>query len=72
MVATMAEGYGKKLYSPTEYKRFLFMSIGSVNEIITLADVCSDVGFLPKEFKSSTRTRYEEIEKMLYGIANKL
>ena len=68
----ISEGYGKKEYSQAEYKRFLFMSIGSVNEVMTLADICTDVGYMPKEFKANIRERYEEIKKMLFGIANKL
>ena len=68
----IAEGYGKKEYSLGEYKRFLFMSIGSVNEIMTLADICTDVGYMPKEFQTAVQKRYEEIRNMLFGIANKL
>ena len=72
VTTNISEGYGKKEYSPSEYKRFLFMSIGSVNEIMTLADICTDVGYMPKEFKENIRERYEEIRNMLFGIANKL
>ena len=70
--ANLSEGYSKKNYSQTEYKRFLFMSIGSVGETMALADICSDVGFMPQVFKENIRKRYEEIERMLFGIANKL
>ena len=70
--ANMSEGYSKKHLSSSEYKRFLFMSTGSAGEVMTLADICSDVGYMPAKFKEDIRKRYEEIEKMLFGIANKL
>ena len=72
VTSNIAEGYSKKENSSAEYKRFLFIALGSVNEVKSLSDICTDVGYMPKEFKADTNIRYEEIKKMLYGITNKL
>ena len=72
VVANMSEGYAKREQSAVEYKRFLLISKGSANEIITLASVCSDVGYMPPNFKEEIEKRYTEINNMLFGIINKL
>ena len=72
VVANISEGYGKKEYSSAEYKRFLIMSRASVNEVITLAGICSDVGYMPLNFKETIHEKYEEIGKMLHGIISKI
>ena len=72
VVANISEGYAKKEFSSGEYKRFLLMSKGSVNEVMTLAGICSDLGYLRAEFKEEIERKYTEISNMLFGIINKL
>ena len=72
VVANISEGYGKKEYSSAEYKRFLTISRASVNEVITLGCICSDVGYMPSTFKETIQQNYEEIGKMLFGIISKI
>ena len=63
----IAEGYGKQSTS-TELIRFLQMAKGSCNEMGVLLDFLKDLGHLKVEHHKKYHEKYEEIEKMLYGL----
>ena len=60
----IAEGYAKQ-ESQAEYKRFLNMAKGSVNEMQVLIDFSYDLGYIGKEKYDKAKKEYEEIGKML-------
>ena len=65
----IAEGYGKQA-SKTEFNRFLSMAKGSCSEMIVLLCFLKDLGKMEENHHQKYREKYEEIEKMLYGLIN--
>ena len=63
----IAEGYGKQS-SGNEYKRFLSMAKGSCGEMMVLLNFLKDLGQLEETHHKKYCEKYEEIEKMLYGL----
>ena len=63
----IAEGYAKR-ESQQEFKRFLMMAIGSVNEMSVLVDFAKDLKLITAEQHSKANAEYEEIGKMLNGM----
>ena len=64
----IAEGYGKSKGSNAEFKRFLYMSLGSADEMQVLIDMCHDLGYITKEMHDELLSKYAEISKMLQGL----
>jgi four helix bundle protein len=60
----IAEGYGKK-QSAAEFKRFLIMSLGSVNEIEVLLDISCDLEYITEEKHRELLERYQVLGKQL-------
>ena len=60
----IAEGHAKK-ESQTEFKRFLYMALGSTDEVRVLLDFSKDLGYLTEERYNKASREYEEIKKML-------
>ena len=63
----IAEGYGKQSTS-NELIRFLQIAKGSCNEMGVLLDFLKDLGHLKNEHHKTYHDKYEEIEKMIYGL----
>ena len=63
----IAEGHGKQS-SNDEFNRFLSMAKGSCSEIRVLLSFVKDLGYLKEEAYEKYYERYEELEKMLYGL----
>ena len=63
----IAEGYGKK-ESVAEFKRFLRMAAGSVNEVEVLLDMLRDLGYLDKSDHQELRKRYEILGKQIHTL----
>ncbi len=66
----IAEGYAKR-ESTAEFKRFLFMSLGSSSEMQVLLDMCKDLNFIEEKEYEFYKGEYDEISKMLRGLINK-
>ena len=66
----IAEGYGKK-ESVAEFKRFLRMAAGSVNEMEVLLDMIKDLGYLKDEEHQGLRERYEIVGKQIHALIKK-
>ena len=60
----IAEGYGKKL-SAAEFKRYLSMSSGSVNEMEVLLDISLDLEYITEEQHKELFERYQVLGKQL-------
>ena len=67
----IAEGYGKQS-SGNEYKRFLSMAKGSCSEMLVLLSFVKDLGYLEENHYQKYCERYDEIERMLYGLITKI
>ena len=64
----IAEGYGKQ-QSKAEFRRFLAMAIGSTDEVKVQLEYSKDLGYITDTEYLSLISGYEEIGKMLYGLA---
>lgn len=66
----IAEGSGRE--SKKDFKRFIHMAIGSLNEVVTCLYIAADQKYIkPEEFKE-VYAKCEQISKMLYGFVKYL
>jgi len=72
IAVNIAEGYGKRILSGKEFKRFLLMSIGSCDETKVWLDFVKDLNYLSSEKYGKLMNLAEEIGKMLYGLWKKV
>lgn len=70
IVLNIAEGAGK--LSPANQKNFYFMARGSAHECVAIFDILKDNQIISKEIFDIFYIRYEEISKMLFGLAKSL
>ena len=68
--ANLAEGFGKQSRSAAEFKRYIQISIGSADEMRVWIRYCFDLGYIDQSQWRSWRDGYQEIAKMLQGLAN--
>jgi len=66
----VAEGKGR--YSKKEFKKFLYISRGSLYETIALLALFKKLGWLPVEACQNLYAQAEEISKMLSGLISSL
>ena len=62
----IAEGYGRK--SKDEFKRFLRISLGSVNETETLLELSRDLGYIEEAKCGKLIEQYEILGKKIYRL----
>ena len=67
--SNIAEGFGRK--SRVDFKRFLRISLGSLNEVKTQLFLCSKLGYLSEEDQSKLYQLAEEISKMVHSILSR-
>ena len=70
--ANIAEGFGKQTYSRMEFRRFLQIAVGSADEMRVWIRYCLDLGYIDEVTWHRWRSAYEEIAKMLTGLAKSL
>ena len=70
--ANIAEGYGKQHYSKAEFRRFISMATGSADEMRVWLRYGLDLGYIEHTQWQAWRDSYEEIAKMLTGLASGL
>ena len=70
--ANLAEGFGKQSLSPTEFRRFVIMSMGSADEMRVWLRYCVDLNYLDEQRWEHWREEYEQIAKMLQGLSKSL
>ena len=66
----IAEGYGKQ-DTASEFKRYLRMALGSVNEIIVLLDLSRDLGYMDSEKSIELNEKYSILAKRMYRLIDK-
>ena len=66
----IAEGYGKR-ESRAEFKRFLRMAVGSVNEIEVLLEMLKDLNFMDRQTYTKYVNDYIILGKRLNTLLNK-
>lgn len=66
----IAEGKGR--FHTKEYIQFLFTARGSVNEVMTLLDICLDLGYLKEAPMKELKKCSGEIAAMLNGLIQSL
>ena len=67
--SNIAEGFGRK--SRVDFKRFLRISLGSLNEVKTQLYLSCRLGYLNEKDQSKLHQLAEEISKMMHSILNK-
>ena len=70
--ANLAEGFGKQALSAKEFNRFLFMAVGSADEMRVWCRYCLDLGYIDEPTWQRWSEAYREIAKMLQGLASRL
>ena len=68
--ANIAEGFGKQRQSKAEFNRYLMIAMGSADEMRVWLRYCFDLGYIPEQTWQLWRDEYQEIAKMLQGLAN--
>jgi four helix bundle protein len=68
--ANIAEGAGRG--SDKDFRRFLWHSLGSVNELEYDLLLARDLGFLPAPAHSRLTADVEEVRRMLSGLVQRL
>lgn len=66
----IAEGEGRR--SDSDLSRFIQISIGSLNEVVTLLYISLEQKYIDKNEFDSFYTRCEQISKMLHAFRNYL
>ena len=66
--ALIAEGYGRQRSSDTEFKRYLVMALGSVEEMRLWSKYCLDLGYVDEATCTEWREEYRQLAKMLQGF----
>ena len=69
--ANVAEGYGRQSRSKAEFKRFVWMAIGSADEMRVWARFAFDLGYIDERLWREWRDEYQAIAKMLQSLAAK-
>ncbi len=67
--ANIAEGFAKQGASAAEFKRFLRIAMGSSDEMRVWARYCLDLGYIDEPTWQHWRDEYQEVSKMLQGLA---
>ena len=66
--ATIAEGFVKQAHSKAEFKRYLFMALGSAEEMRIWSRYALDLGYITEDQWRHWRDEYQGIAKMLQGL----
>ncbi len=67
--ANLAEGFARQGNSPADFRRFILMAIGSSDEMRVWIRYCFDLGYIDETTWQAWRDEYQEISKMLEGLA---
>ena len=67
--ANIAEGYGRQKQSKAEFRRFVWMAIGSSDEMRVWARYALDLGYIDEPTWRNWRDEYQVISKQLRKLA---
>jgi four helix bundle protein len=68
--SNIAEGHGRR--SENEFRRFLYISLGSLAELDTQLEITKRLDYLEGQDIESLEKKIEQIRKMLYGLVKSL
>jgi four helix bundle protein len=68
--SNIAEGYGRQ--STAEYRRFLYIAVGSTYELQTQIEIAANLNYLSSEMFGNLCNTAKEIELMLLSLIRKL
>lgn len=66
--ATIAEGHGRAIASPAEFRRYLTMAVGSADEMQLWTDYVRDLGYAEPDLSEELASGYAELARMLQGL----
>ena len=66
--ANIAEGFGKQPYSKAEYRRFIYIALGSCDEMQVWCDYLKDVRYIDTNTHLNLIAIYQEIARMIQGL----
>ena len=69
--ANIAEGFGRQHRSKAEFKRFLWMAVGSSDEMRVWARYALDLGYIDEKTWRNWRDEYQIISKQLQALASR-
>ena len=69
--ANIAEGFGRQHRSKAEFKRFLWMAVGSSDEMRVWARYALDLGYVDEPTWRKWRDEYQIISRQLQALAGK-
>ncbi|MEM7020564.1 MAG: four helix bundle protein [Pseudomonadota bacterium] len=69
--ANLAEGFGKRA-SHKEFCRYVYITIGSADEMRVWLRYCRDLGYIEERQWQDWRQEYQEIVKMLVELGKRL
>ena len=70
--ALLAEGAGRQLGSKVEFRRYVTMALGSVEECKLWCHYAADLGYAEAGQAQGWHAEYEEIARMLQGLRRHL
>jgi four helix bundle protein len=70
--ANIAEGHAKQHFSKAEFKRYLFIAIGSSQEMKVWISFCKELSYLESSVWVKWDDEYDQISKMLNGLSKSL
>ena len=70
--SNFAEGFAKQGLSKLEFRKYLFIGIGSANEMIVWSDYSKDLDYINIEDCDRWKKEYDEIARMLQGVYRSL
>lgn len=69
--ANLAEGFAKNFKSPTEFKRYSLIALGSAEEMLVWLDFCKDLNYIDAIKWQKIKEEYEVICKQLYTMIDR-
>ena len=70
IILNLAEGSGKS--SDADFNRFVIISIGSINEVVSILDVCLDLFYINHTTHNEYLKKAEGLVRQFYGLSRTL
>ena len=67
--ANLAEGFARQGRAPADFHRFVMMALGSSDEMRVWSRYCLDLGYIEAAQWELWRKEYQELSRMLQGLA---
>lgn len=70
--ANIAEGFAKQRQSKVEFKRYLYIAVGSATEVMVWLDYCKSLSYIDDENYQKLSDDYIKIQSMLNSFITKI